>query len=378
MSQPTQPSLFDALALRGLHLPNRLVVAPMTRMSATAEGVPTETMQRYYAGYARGGFGLIVTEGIYVDRAWSQGYAHQPGLTDVAQAAAWRKITDAVHAAGGRIAAQLMHAGALAQGNRFRMDTVGPSAVAPRGKQMEVYAGKGLYPTPRAMDADEIARAIEGFAHAARLARDVAGFDAVEIHGANGYLIDQFLTDYTNQRQDGWGGDLTRRLRLAEDVVAAVRAAVGPDFPVGIRISQGKVNDFTHKWPEGVAGAHTVFARLAATAIDYVHVTEYEAWKPAFAEDPRSLVQLAREAAPGLPILANGNLADPARAVEVLEQGADAITLGRGALANPDWPRRVRDGHAPRAFEPAVLSPLGDIKPAELALREGIPLMDGA
>lgn len=377
MSAPGNRSLFDTVQLGRLALANRIAVAPMTRISASVDGVPTDDMRRYYAGFADGGFGLLLTEGIYTDRAWSQGYAGQPGLTDGEQAHAWRAVTDAVHATGGRIVAQLMHAGALSQGNRFRTDTVGPSAVAPRGLQMAVYAGTGLYPTPRAMTHEEVDAAIDGFVRAARLARDVGGFDGVEIHGANGYLLDQFLTGYTNERDDAWGGHILQRLRLAVQVVHAVRDAVGPDFPVGIRISQGKVNDFTHRWPEGVAGAHSVFSTLADAGIDYLHVTAFESWKPAFDDDPRSLVQLARKAAPDLPIIANGSLHDPERAREVLEQGADVVALGRGALANHDWPVRMRHGIAPQPFDAALLSPLGNIKPAELAARERSSRPDG-
>jgi 2,4-dienoyl-CoA reductase-like NADH-dependent reductase (Old Yellow Enzyme family) len=362
--------LFDPVQIGQLDLANRIAVAPMTRISASSDGVPTDGMRRYYAGFAAGGFGLVITEGIYTDQAWAQGYAGQPGLTDNEQARAWRAVTDAVHAAGGRVIAQLMHAGALSQANRFRTDTIGPSAVPPRGTQMAVYAGNGLYPTPRAMSDEELDAAIDGFARAARLARDIAGFDGVEIHGANGYLLDQFLTSYTNQRNDAWGGDIVQRLRIPERAVRAVRNAVGPEFPVGVRISQGKVNDFTHKWPEGTAGAHRVFATLAGAGIDYLHVTEFESWKPAFDGDSRSLVQLARETAPGLPIIANGGLHDPARARELLEQGADIVALGRGALANHDWPGRLRHGIALQPFDAALLSPLGNIKPAELAARE--------
>ncbi len=179
MTTPATPSLFDTLALNGVPLRNRLAVAPMTRISATAAGVPTEAMTRYYAGFARGGFGLIVTEGIYTDRAYAQGYAGQPGLTDAQQVAAWRQVVAAVHQQGGRIVAQLMHAGALSQANRFRDDTVGPSAVQPKGQQMAVYAGKGPYRMPRAMEEADVLQAIEGFAQAARLARD-AGFDGVK------------------------------------------------------------------------------------------------------------------------------------------------------------------------------------------------------
>ncbi len=210
--------LFQPVSVNGLELRGRVAVAPMTRISASPEGAPTQRMVRYYERFAAGGFGLIVTEGVYTDQAYAQGYIGQPGLTDERQALGWRAVVDAVHAAGGRIFAQLMHAGALAQGNRYRSDTVGPSAVRPRGEQMLLYHGAGPYRIPRAMTPAEIEQVVEGFAAAAQLAIEVAGFDGVEIHGANGYLLDQFLTDYTNTRTDQWGGGVRNRLRLAVDV----------------------------------------------------------------------------------------------------------------------------------------------------------------
>ncbi|SOY59545.1 tRNA-dihydrouridine synthase [Cupriavidus taiwanensis] len=369
MTTPAAPSLFDTPALNGVPLRNRLVVAPMTRISATDAGVPTAAMCRYYGGFARGGFGLIVSEGIYTDRAYAQGYAGQPGLTDAQQAQGWRGIVDAVHHAGGRMIAQLMHAGALSQANRFRDDTAGPSAVQPRGRKLTLYGGTGAYRMPRAMDQAEILQAVDGFAQAARLARD-AGFDGVEIHGANGYLLDQFLNNHTNLRQDGWGGAIAQRMRLLLETIRAVRAAAGNDVIVGVRISQAKVNDFTYQWPEGADGAATLFGAIAASGVDYLHVTEHEAWQPAFADGAASLVQHARRAAPGLAIVANGSLAEPERAAAMLAQGATLVALGRGALANPDWPARVRAGRPVRRFDAAVLAPLAGIKDAELALRE--------
>ncbi|ULX52473.1 NADH:flavin oxidoreductase [Cupriavidus taiwanensis] len=376
MTTPAAPSLFDTPALNGVPLRNRLVVAPMTRISATDSGVPTAAMRRYYAGFARGGFGLIVSEGIYTDRAYAQGYAGQPGLTDAQQAQGWRGIVAAVHQAGGRMVAQLMHAGALSQANRFRDDTVGPSAVQPRGRQMTLYGGTGAYRMPRAMHEAEILQAIDGFAQAARRARE-AGFDGVEIHGANGYLLDQFLNGHTNQRQDAWGGGIAQRMRLLLETIGAVRAAVGSDAIVGVRISQAKVNDFTYQWPEGPDGAAAVFAAIAASGVDYLHVTEHEAWQPAFGDGDASLVQHARRAAPGLAIVANGSLADPVRAAGMLAQGATLVALGRGALANPDWPARVRAGEPVRPFDAAVLAPLAGIKDAELALREAPAALAG-
>jgi 2,4-dienoyl-CoA reductase-like NADH-dependent reductase (Old Yellow Enzyme family) len=373
MNASAHAPLFTPWQLNGLDLSNRLAVAPMTRISATPEGMPTETMARYYERFARGGFALVITEGIYTDQAYSQGYANQPGLSDLEQAKGWRPVVDAVHAAGGKIVAQLMHAGALSQANRFRTGTAGPSAVRPKGLQMAFYRGDGPYRLPRAMSETDIAEAIQGFARAAAFAIEVAGFDGVEIHGANGYLLDQFLTDYANLRSDAWGGAIAQRVRLSVEVARAVRQAVGNAIPAGIRISQGKVNDFTHKWAEAEAGAEAVFGALADTGLDYVHVTEFEAWRPAFSDDGPSLVSLARKHAPELTIIANGSLHDPVRAEQVLRDGADLIALGRGALANPAWPRLVMDGRALQSFDRALLSPLGNIKPSELTKGNHLP-----
>lgn len=360
--------LFEPWRLNRVDLSNRMAVAPMTRISATPAGVPTDTMVRYYERFAQGGFGLVITEGIYTDQAYSQGYTNQPGLSNLDQAKGWRPVVHAAHAAGGKIVAQLMHAGALSQANRFRSETAGPSAVQPKGQQMVFYRGDGPYRLPRAMSEHEIVEAIDGFAQAAVFAVEVAGFDGVEIHGANGYLLDQFLTDYTNFRTDGWGGNIAGRLRLSAEVAKAVRHAIGPAVSVGLRISQGKVNDFTHKWAEAEAGAATVFGTLGAVGLDYLHITEFEAWKPAFSESGSSLVKLARESNPTLTIVANGNLHDPDRAKQVLRDGADIVALGRGALANPQWPQRVKKGQELDKFDSALLSPLATIKPSEVVL----------
>jgi 2,4-dienoyl-CoA reductase-like NADH-dependent reductase (Old Yellow Enzyme family) len=260
-----------------------------------------------------------------------------------------------------------MHAGALSQSSYLHNNTAGPSAIRPKGQQLVLYRGQGEYPMPLAMTEADIVEAIGGFSRAALLAMEVAGFDGLEIHGANGYLLDQFLTGYANTRGDAWGGTIDRRVRLTTEVVRAVRQVVGSIVPVGVRISQGKVNDFLHKWPEAEQGAATIFAALAGSRVDYIHVTEFEAWRPAFADVGPTLVQLARTHAPDVAVIANGSLHDPIRAVAAFADGADLVALGRGALSNPDWPRRLRDGQALAVFDPALLSPFGDIKPAEQA-----------
>jgi 2,4-dienoyl-CoA reductase-like NADH-dependent reductase (Old Yellow Enzyme family) len=355
-------SLFDPLALGPLILPNRVAVAPMTRVSATADGLPTARMADYYAQFARGGFGLVITEGLYTDAAYAQGYRFQPGLAHDAQRDAWRSIVEDMRSTGSRVIAQLMHAGALSQGNPYRTGTIGPSAVRPKGRQMTFYRGAGDYAVPAAMTQQDIDAAVAGFAQAAKRARD-AGFDGVEIHAANGYLLDQFLSEGINLRDDRYGGGIEGRLRLTVEVVAAVRAAVGPGCAVGVRLSQAKVNDFTHRW-RGAEEAAAIFRTVGALDIDYLHVTEYEAWRPAFDTGP-SLAALARRHG-GKPVLANGALHDPARAAGMVERGeADAVSLGRGALAQADWPQRVRQGAPLAPFDPAILSPLADLENAD-------------
>jgi 2,4-dienoyl-CoA reductase-like NADH-dependent reductase (Old Yellow Enzyme family) len=352
--------LLTPTRLGRLELPNRMVVAPMTRISATGEGRATAAMAAYYRDFAAGGFGLVITEGIYTDCEYSQGYLGQPGLADRGQAAAWRAAVGSVHACGGRIVAQLMHAGALSQGNRYRRQTTAPSAIQPRGLQLVTYHGNGPFAVPLAMSDGDIKNVMVGFAAAARLAQD-AGFDGVEIHGANGYLLDQFLTDYTNQRLDGYGGDVLARVRLTVDVIRAVRNAVGPDFLVGVRISQAKVNDFEYKWTGGERDAGRVFPALARASADYVHTTEFEAWRPAFGSDGPSLAALAK-AYGRLPVISNGSLHDPRRAAALLESGgADLVSLGRGALANPDWVIRVRTGRPLSSFDRRMLMPLATL-----------------
>ncbi|WP_336777015.1 NADH:flavin oxidoreductase [Pantoea sp. USHLN256] len=358
--------LFQSGTLNRLVLKNRIMVAPMTRISASVDGVPGERMRHYYQRFVRGGFGAIITEGMYIDEAWSQTYAFQAGLVNARQSAGWRAITDQVHQRGGKIIAQLMHAGAISQGNIYRSNTLAPSALAPRGEQLSFYHGHGAYPLPDAIDEAQIQQVIDSFAQAAARAIGEAGFDGIEIHAANGYLLDQFFTDYTNQRSDRWGGNIAQRLSLTLAVIAAVRQRVGNDATLGVRISQGKVNDFHHKWREGEAGARQVFALLAEAGVDYLHLTEYDALQPAFADSAYSLVQLARQAAPNLTIVANGSLGDASRAAQALEQGADYVSIGKSALANPDWPMRIRDGAELREFDKNLLAPSADVKNCEL------------
>lgn len=360
--------LSTAIDLNGRTIKNRLAVAPMTRVTATEEGRATEIMTRYYERFARGGFGLVVTEGIYTDQTHSQGYPFQPGISDDAQARSWKPVVSGIQCHGALAIAQIMHAGAISQGNRFRDRTIGPSAIQPKGQQMAFYYGKDAYALPQEISDEQIADAVAGFGESAARAVDVAGFDGIEIHGANGYLLDQFLTDYANTRTDRYGGSTANRIRLTVEVINEVRSRVGKDVPVGVRISQGKVNDFHHKWKNGEADAEIVFGTLADAGVDYIHVTEFEAWQSAFGAGTPTLANLAKRHAPKALVLANGSLHDLERAVEVLNDGADIVTLGRGALANPDLPVRLAEAEPLRAFDPSILGPIADIKERELTL----------
>ena len=361
-------ALFAPIVINGHTVTNRLSVAPMTRITATKDGRATEKMTRYYERFARGGFGTVITEGIYTDQAFSQGYLNQPGMTDEAQANAWKPIVNGIKAHGALAIAQLMHAGAISQGNRFRDGTVGPSAIQPKGTQMTFYHGKDRYALPAAITETQIADAINGFAESAGRAIENAGFDAIEIHGANGYLLDQFLTDYANKRADRWDGSTENRVRLILETFKAVRAKVGPRVPVGVRISQGKVNDYDHKWAAAERDAEIIFGSLAEAGVDFIHVTEHEAWKPAFTPGGASLMRLAKRYAPKAVIFANGSLHNVERAVAALDEGADILTIGRGALANPDLPRRLSERDVLNDFDPSILGPIANVKETELAM----------
>jgi 2,4-dienoyl-CoA reductase-like NADH-dependent reductase (Old Yellow Enzyme family) len=357
--------LWTSLRIGSTELPNRVALAPMTRVSATDDGRATERMASYYSRFAAGGFGLLITEGIYTDTAHSQGYLFQPGLATPEQAESWAKVVDAVHARGSRIFAQLMHAGAQSQGNRFVDSTLGPSAVAPKGEQLAFYRGEGRYREPQEATPAQLAEVRDGFVNAALKAK-AAGFDGVEIHGANGYLLDQFLTDYLNQRTDQYGGTPENRVRLAVEVSRAVRDAVGPDMSVGIRISQGKVSDYTHKWAGGAGEAKAIFTALATTGIDYIHTTEYRAGAPAFGGEGASLAALAKQHT-GLTVIANGSLDEPEAAAALIADGqADVIALGKAALATRDWPRRARNNSSLDELDGSVFAPVADVKDWEL------------
>jgi 2,4-dienoyl-CoA reductase-like NADH-dependent reductase (Old Yellow Enzyme family) len=361
------PVLQSEFQIGNIKLKNRIGLAPMTRISATDDGQATEIMLKYYESFAKGGFGFLITEGVYPDEAYSQGYFNQSGIANDKHTAAWRKVTDAVHQAGSKIIAQLMHAGIQSQGNTYKNELIGPSNIPAKGEQLSIYNGEGPYPTPREMSKEDIRIVIRGFVEAARRAKE-AGFDGVEIHGANGYLLDEFLTDYLNQRTDEYGGSTDNRVRILIETTNAFREAVGNDFVVGIRISQGKVSDYHHKWAGPDKDAEIIFSNLSQAGLDYIHVTEYDATKLAFEGTGLSLAALAKKYGT-VPVIANGNLEDPDKAEKFVTQGeADLITLGKGAFANHDWPQRAASGQPIRDFNGEILGSKANIKEQEIKI----------
>lgn len=332
------PSLFGAARLGPYSLRNRAVMAPMTRSRAVEENTPNALMAEYYS--QRAGAGLIVTEATS-SCPDGTGYARIPGLWNDRQVAGWRQVTDAVHARGGRIFAQIVHTGRvghpanLPPGGRL----LAPSAVACEGTIWTDAEGDVPYPVPQAMTGAEVQAAIDGYVAAARNAI-AAGFDGVELHGANGYLLEQFLSPETNHRDDAWGGTPERRQAFVVETARAVAAAIGGER-VGIRLSPFGVNAGMHLYPDIDEAYRTLLPRLAETGIEYVHVVDHSAMGAP--EVPAALKAALRAAWPRTFVLAGGF--DRAEAEASLQAGAaDLVAFGRAFLANPDLVERMRDG----------------------------------
>ncbi len=361
MSKAPRPILSE-VELFGRTLRNRLSVAPMSRVSATDDGFATNRMKRYYREFARGGFGIVITEGTYTDEDASQGYDRQPGIANEQQETSWAPVASAIGEAGSLAIMQLMHAGALSQRQSHTGRTIAPSAVQPLGEMMPEYGGSGPYRLPTAMTASDLAQVREGFVAAAARARR-AGFDGVEIHAANGYLLDQFITQYTNLRDDEYGGSPTARIRYVAEIVAAVRKSSPADFVVGVRVSEPKVNDFQYRWPAGAAEARTIFTALAEAGASYIHMAgEGRGFREYISDQQEPLTTVARRMT-GLPVIANGGLHDPDLADAVIQGGhADLIALGRAALATPDWPRKLAKGEPVPPFDHGMISPSASIE----------------
>ena len=366
---PSSSALFSPVQVGPLALRNRVVMAPMTRECAD-DGQPTQAMVDYYARRARGGVGLVITEGTPPSASGAFGssvpYFFGP------QRDHWRPVVDVVHAAGACIAAQLWHVGAfdpslIGMADSTRIERLSPSGLAAPGRSLG-----------RTMQDADIATTIADFADAAGAAQAM-GFDGIEIHGAHGYLADQFLWRPTNQRTDRYGGDDVARTRFAAELVRACRLRTGPGFAILFRFSQWKQLDFSARIADTPQQLAHILQPLVDAGVDIFHCSTRRYWEPAFNGDERSLAAWTRYLT-GKPVIAVGSVtmandfksplgkvhAQPAlEHVPDLERALaagdfDLIAIGRALIANPDWVHKVQAGRAAglRSFTKQMLETL--------------------
>ncbi|MBF0311168.1 MAG: NADH:flavin oxidoreductase [Magnetococcales bacterium] len=343
----TLEPLFRPFTIKNLTLPNRLVMAPMTR-SFCPGGVPGEDVADYYRKRVEGGIGLILTEGVVIDHPASSGYPSCPNLHDAAAQRGWREVIRRVHQAGGRIMPQIWHVGLARQPGMEPDPAVpgcGPSAVA-----LEAGAHPGVE-----LSVPEIHRIVAAYAEAARNAKE-CGFDGVEIHGAHGYLIDQFFWEQTNRRQDDYGGSFDKRLRFGVEVIEAVRRAVGQDFVVVFRFSQWKPTDFAAKLAPTPELLQRFLTPLSEAGVDLFHASSRRYWEGEFPGSTENIAAWTRRLT-GKPCITVGSigLADvnwsgsASTGVEELvrrfENGEfDLAAVGRILLSDPQWANKMRRG----------------------------------
>jgi N-ethylmaleimide reductase len=323
--------LLSPLTAGALHLPNRVLMAPLTRCRADADHNPTPLMAEYYA--QRGSAGLIIAEATMVMEGNSS-FWMEPGIYSDAQVQGWKAVTDAVHAKGGQIVLQLWHGGRachpLLNGGA---QPVAPSAIPITGDEVHTPEGKKPYVTPRELREDEIPGIIAGFKKAAENAK-VAGFDGVEVHGANGYLLDEFLRDGANKRSGPYGGPLENRARLMLEVLDAVISVWGADR-VGLRISP--LNSYNSMIDSDPVGVTTYIAQQCSTrGIAYLHMMRADF----FQAQQGDVITPARQHFKGTLISNMGYTADEAEQA-ITEGKLDAVAFGTSFLANPDLPARI-------------------------------------
>lgn len=348
-------ALFTTFSCRGLSLPNRIVMAPMTR-SMSPNGIPTDDVAAYYARRAAADVGLIFTEGVNTDRAGSGNDDKVPMFYGEEPLKMWEKICKDVHASGGRIAPQLWHVGMMRKpgtGHNPAADSDSPSGLT--------HTGKAVLPPPSETEIEDmVASYARSAGHAAAL-----GFDAIEIHGAHGYLIDQFFWDIMNAREDKYGGDLTDRAKFAADVIRECRKAMDaagrPDMPISLRISQWKQQDFKARLadtPEKLEAFLTVFADAG---VDMLHCSQRRYWEPEFEGSDLNLAGWAKKLT-GLATITVGSVgltgefvaalggegSSPAPLDDLIarmDRGEfDLVAVGRALLQDPEWVTKVKDG----------------------------------
>lgn len=338
-------SLFDPLQVGALRLPNRIVMAPLTR-NRSPNAIPKPITAEYYR--QRASAGLLITEATAIS-AQGQGYADVPGLYGTEQLDGWKKVTDAVHAEGGRIVVQLWHVGRVSHVDLQPggAKPVAPSAITARTKTYLIKDGVGSFAEtsePRALDASELPGIVQDYRHAARHAISTAGFDGVEVHGANGYLLDQFLKTGSNHRRDDYGGSIENRARLLLEVMRAVTEEIGSER-TGIRLSPvTPANDVATD--DAQALFEYVVRQLAPLKLAYIHIIEGATGGPReIAERPfdYGALKTAYRTAGGQAAWMVNNGYDKALAEHAVAAGADLVAFGKLYIANPDLVRRLHD-----------------------------------
>jgi 2,4-dienoyl-CoA reductase-like NADH-dependent reductase (Old Yellow Enzyme family) len=348
----TLSALFTPFTLPGLSLPNRFVMAPMTRRFSPG-GVPGPDVAAYYARRAAAGVGLIITEGTYVDHPSAGTSAEVPRFHGVDALDGWAKVLDAVHAEGGRIFPQLWHVGAM-RAVGAPPDPAAPP-VGPSGLSVDGEAHG------EAMSVADIDRVVAAFASGARDAQAL-GFDGVEVHGAHGYLLDEFLWSGTNHRDDAYGGSIGARVRFAVDIVAAIRDQVGQDFPVSFRLSQWKPNHYDAHLADDPDELARIVTPLADAGVSVFHASTRRYWEPIFEGSKHGLSGWIKELT-GVPAVTVGSVglddsfdrtfgerrhagaAPIATLGDLFERGEfDLVAVGRALLADPMWVEKVRAG----------------------------------
>jgi N-ethylmaleimide reductase len=347
-------SLFDTLTVGELTLSNRIIMAPLTRMRSKQPGnIPQPMNTEYYA--QRASAGLIITEATQISQQ-GQGYPATPGIHSADQVEGWKHITEAVHQRDGKIFLQLWHVGRISHSSHQPDGglPVAPSAIKPTGKVFTAQWKQADYETPHALEIQEIKHILEDY-HQASVNAKSAGFDGVEVHGANGYLLDQFLQDGSNKRQDEYGGSIENRARLLLETVDIAINTWGKGR-VGVRLSPyGTFNDMSDSDP--VSLFSYVIGQLNQRQVAYIHVIEPRATSAggsdAIAADAPSASALFRKAFDGVFISAGGYTPESAKSAIAANQ-ADAIAFGRLFIANPDLPERIRTSAPLNAYNRAT------------------------
>jgi 2,4-dienoyl-CoA reductase-like NADH-dependent reductase (Old Yellow Enzyme family) len=340
------------IALNGLTVPNRIVMAPMTRQFSPG-GVPGEDVVSYYSRRAAAGVGLIVTEGTYVGHDSAGQSTRIPRFHGEEQLAGWAKVAEGVHAAGGTIVPQLWHIGMVRK--QGQPPVADAPAVGPSGIRLDGTEGEG-----KAMTSQDLDDVIRAFAEAAAAAERI-GFDGVELHGAHGYLLDQFLWAGTNRRTDAYGGDPVARTRFAAEIVAAVRASVSPEFPVIFRYSQWKSDNYDARLAETPEELEAILTPLAAAGVDVFHASTRRYWLPEFEDSDLNLAGWTKKLT-GKPTITVGSVGldgDFIKAfagegsvtrgiddlLDSLERDEyDMVAVGRALLQDPEWAAKVLAG----------------------------------